>query len=118
MAMGKVYDIMSRLTNTKPVIKIDNEHEYVVGNSKNQAIFIKQISEDPKVDDFQRMDMIIEAALGKEALEYINSLSLSVVATGVIINAIMAALSDMDLEDVERAAEEEKKVRFRKGKGK
>jgi hypothetical protein len=111
--MGKVYDIMGRLTNEKPIIKIDPAHEYKVNNSKNQAIFIKQLSEDPKLDDFQRLDTIIEAALGKEALDYINSLNLSVKATGTVINAIMAAISEEDLEAVEKEAEKQKKS-FRK----
>jgi hypothetical protein len=112
MAMGKVYDIMNRLTNNKPVIKIDGEHEYTVNNSKNQAIFLKEISEDTSIDDFKRMDMIIEAGIGKEALGYINTLNLSMTGYSVIINAIMAAISDMELEDVEKeAAEQAKKFR-------
>lgn len=113
MAMGKVYDIMNRLTNNKPIIKIDGEHEYVVNNSKNQAIFIKQLSEDAKLDDFERMDKVMEAALGKEALDYINSLNLSLKATGTIINAIMAAISEVDLEDIEEEANKRLKS-FRK----
>lgn len=111
--MGKVYDIMNRLTNDKPAIKIDKDHEYIVNNSKNEAIFIKQLSEDTKLDDFEKMDKIVEAALGKEALDYINSLNLSVKATGTVINAIMAAISEMELEDVEKAAEKQMKS-FRK----
>lgn len=111
--MSKVYDIMNRLTNDKPIIKIDNEHQYTVNNSKNQAIFIKQLSEDTKLDDFERMDKVVEAALGKEAADYINSLNLSVKATATVINAIMAAISEMELEDVEKAAEKQMK-NFRK----
>jgi hypothetical protein len=109
MAMGKVYDIMSRLTNNKPIVKIDREHEYTVNNSKNQAIFIMQLTKDKKLDDFERMDKIIEAALGKEALDYINSLNLSVQATATIINAIMAAISEMELEDIEKEAKRQSK---------
>lgn len=100
--MGKVYDIMGRLTKDKPVIKIDNEHEYIVNNSKNQAIFIKQLSEDKSLDDLKRMDKIIEAGLGKEAFDYIDSLDLSVNATGTVINAIMAAISEVELEEIEK----------------
>lgn len=111
--MAKVYDIMSRLTNEKPVIKIDNEHIYTVNNSKNQAIFIKQLSEDTKLDDLEKMDKITEAALGKEALEYINSLGLSVKSHGTVINAIMAAISDQSLEEVENDIESDNK-KFKK----
>jgi hypothetical protein len=111
--MGKVYNIMDRLTNNKPVIKIDNEHEYTVNNSKNQAIFIKQLSEDKSLDDYQMMDNIIEAALGKEALVYINGLDLSVAGTGIVINAIMAAIGEVELEEVENEVKKQNK-NFRK----
>ncbi|MBU3208688.1 hypothetical protein KPL28_03430 [Clostridium algidicarnis] len=107
--MAQIYNIMDRLTNDKPVIKIDKDHEYKVNNSKNQAIFIKQLSEDTKIDDFERMDKIIEASLGKEAIDYINSLDLSVKAYSAVINAIMAAISEISLEEVERVAEQEMK---------
>lgn len=109
MAMGKVYDIMSRLTNNKPTIKIDEEHEYTVNNSKNTAIFIKQVSEDKSMDDFKRIDTIIESALGKDALDYINSLELSMVANTTIINAIMAAISEEELEVIEEEAKKQQK---------
>lgn len=111
--MGKVYDITSRLTNDKPQIKIDEEHVYTVNNSKNKAILLKQISEDKSLDDFKKMDDIIECALGKEALDYINSLELSVTATSTLINAIMAAIGEVELEDVEKEAAKQAKG-FRK----
>ena len=110
--MAQVYDIMSRLTNDKPVIKLAEGKEYKVSNSKNSVIFIKQLSVDPKLDDFERMDMIVEAALGKEALEYINTLDLSINNYSVIITAIMAAVSDQSLEEMENLqAQELKKVK-------
>jgi thermostable 8-oxoguanine DNA glycosylase len=111
--MGKVYNIMDRLTNDKPQIQIDNDHIYTVNNSKNQAIFIKQLSEDKSVDEFKRMDNIIEAALGKEALDFINTLNLSVTSTSVVINAIMAAIGEVELEEVEKEVKKQSKG-FRK----
>lgn len=111
--MAKVYDIMNRLTNEKPVVKIDAEHEFVINNSKNKAILITELSKDTKLNDIERMDKVIEAALGKEALDYINSLELSVKSTATIINAIMAGISEEDLETIEKEAE--KKIKeFRK----
>ncbi|MDP4144488.1 MAG: hypothetical protein Q8936_08410 [Bacillota bacterium] len=115
MAMGKVYDIINKLTNNKPVIKLAEDKIYTVNNSKNTAILIKQLSEDTAIDDFERMDKIIEAAIGNEALEYINSLNLSVATIGTIINAIMAAISELDLEEVEKeAAKQAKSFRNKK----
>ena len=100
-------------TTRKPVVKIDAEHEFVINNSKNKAILITELSKDTKLNDIERMDKVIEAALGKEALDYINSLELSVKSTATIINAIMAGISEEDLETIEKEAE--KKIKeFRK----
>lgn len=111
--MGKVYDIMDRLTNEKPTVKIDPEHEFVINNSKNKAILITELSKDTKLNDIERMDKVIEAALGKDALDYINSLELSIKSTATIINTIMAGISEEDLETIEKEAEKRKKE-FRK----
>lgn len=107
--MAKIYNIMDRLTNDKPEIKIDNEHVYKVNNSKNTAILIKSLSEDPKLEEFEMMDKIMEAGLGKEAVDYINSLDLSLKNYSTIMNAIMAAVSEQDLEDIEKMSEQEMK---------
>lgn len=107
--MAQVYDITNRLTNDKPIIKIDEEHEYIVNNSKNTAILIKTLAEDPNLDEFEMMDKIVEAGLGKEALDYIDSLDLSLKSYGTVMNAIMAAISEQSLEEIEKAAEVEMK---------
>ncbi len=113
--MAKVYDIVERLKegNKKPTVKIDEDHVYEISNSKNSALFIKGITEDKKIDDMERLDKIVEAGLGKEAKNYINSLELSMPAYNTIVNVIMAAISDMTLEEIEEIGEKEIK-KFRK----
>lgn len=117
MKTGRVYDIVETIINgnKKPTVKIDAEHEFTINNSKNSAILIKALSEDKKLDDLERIDKIIEAALGEEALKYIDSLDLAMTNYNTIINVIMAAISDMSLEEMEKVAEEQNK-KFRKGK--
>lgn len=105
--MAQVYDIVSRLTNERPIIKLAEGKEFKVNNSKNTAILIKSLSEDPNLEEFEMMDKIVEAGLGKEALEYINSLDLSLKSYAIIMNAIMAAISEQSLEEVEKLAEQE-----------
>ncbi|WP_142414390.1 hypothetical protein [Hathewaya massiliensis] len=107
--MAQVYDIVNRLTNDKPVIKLAEDKEFKVNNSKNSAILIKSLSEDTTLDEFEMMDKIIEAGIGKEGLEYINSLELSFKSYETIMNAIMAAISEQSLEEVEKIAEQEMK---------
>ena len=105
--MSKIYNIMDRLDNVKPSIQLAEDKIFKVNNSKNTAIAIKAVSEDKKLDDFKRMDKIVELALGKKALEYIDSLELSVKSYGTVITAIMAAISEEELEELEELAENE-----------
>lgn len=101
--MSRAYDIAERLKNgnKKPTVKIDDEHIYKINTSKNTAIYLKALSEDDKIDEFDSIDKIIEAGLGKEALEYINSLDLPMPSYTTIVNVIMAAINDMSLEEIE-----------------
>lgn len=115
--MARVYDIVEKIKNgnERPTVRIDNDHVYTIQTSKNTALFIKALTEDKKVDDFEKLDKTIEAGLGKEALEYINSLDLPMTAFSTIVNVIMAAIGDISLEEVEKAAAEEVK-KFQKRK--
>lgn len=101
--MSRSYDIAERLKNgsKKPTVKIDESHTYEINTSKNVGIFIKGVVEDSKKDEFKKIDEIIEAGIGKEALEYIDSLDLPMSYYEVIINVIMAAINDVSLEEIE-----------------
>lgn len=100
--MARVYDIVEKLRNKKPTVKIDSEHEFTINTSKNTAIFIKSVVDDDKEEEFKKIDMIMESALGKKAFDYIESLDLEMSAYNTIINVIMAAISDKDLEEMEK----------------
>lgn len=109
--MARVYDIVSRLENgnQKPVVKIDAEHEFKINNSKAAAFRIMALSDDEKVKENERIEGIIKIGLGKEAFEYIESLDLSMPNYSLIINAIMAAIGDVDIEEIEAEAKKGKK---------
>ncbi|OSA92557.1 UNVERIFIED_ORG: hypothetical protein B2H93_14455 [Clostridium botulinum] len=101
--MSRVYNIVDRVTNgiEKPTLKIDEEHEFKINNSFPVTIAIKAYSEDKELDDMDRIKKIIGTALDKEANEYIESLELPTPLYTTIINVIMAAISDMSLEEME-----------------
>lgn len=107
--MAKVYDIVSRLKNEKPQIRITEDKIFTVFNSKNSVILMKGIAEDNKIDETQKIDMIIEAGLGKEALDLVDSLELPTKQLAIIVSAIMAAISEVELEEMEKLADEEVK---------
>lgn len=108
--MARVYDIISRLENgnQKPVVKIDAEHEFKINNSKAAAFRIMALSEDDNIKEDERLEGIVKVGLGEEAFNYIESIDLSMPSYTLIINAIMAAIGDVDLEEIE---EESKKGR-------
>lgn len=109
--MARVYDIISRLENgnQKPVVKIDAEHEFKINNSKAAAFKLMALMDDNKVKESERLENIIKIGLGKEVFEYIESLGLSMPSYNLIINAIMAAIGDVDIEEIEAEAKKEKK---------
>lgn len=121
--MAKVYDIMNKLVNVKPTVKIDEDHEYKINNTKNNAIYIQSlVKEDKKKDkknkdEMELINKIIKASLGNEAFEYIDSKGdeWSMAAYNSIINVIMAAISNVELEEIEEMSEKEAK-RFQESK--
>ncbi|NLK94002.1 MAG: hypothetical protein GX275_02260 [Clostridiales bacterium] len=107
--MARIYDIISRLENgnQKPKIRIDNEHEFIINNSKAAAL---KIMTESKEENIESMDNVVKIALGKEAYDYIESLELSMPAYTTIINSIMAAIGDVSLEEIEAEAEKKRKT--------
>lgn len=109
--MARVYDIISRLENgnQKPVLKIDAEHEFKINNSKAAAFKIMALTEDEKINDKERYEGIIKVGLGQEAFDYIESLDISMPSYNIVVNTIMAAIGDVDLEEVEEEAKKGRK---------
>lgn len=107
--MARLYDIAARLAdkNKRSEVILDAEHSYKVNTSKEAVLFIIATTEDEKMKEFDKMDKIISLALGKEALDYINEQDYQMAARTLIIEAIIAAIQDMDLE--EGAAKQGKK---------
>lgn len=101
--MSRAYDIVEKLKSgsKKPTVKIDDTHTYEINTSKNVGILLKGLVEDTKIDEFKKIDKIIEAGIGKEALKYIDSLDLPMASYVTIVNVIMAAINDVSLEEIE-----------------
>ncbi|MBC5998336.1 hypothetical protein EAI30_15330 [Romboutsia ilealis] len=101
--MSRAYDIAEKLKSgsKKPTVKIDDTHTYEINTSKNVGILLKGLVEDTKIDEFEKIDKIIEAGIGKEALKYVDSLDLPMASYVTIVNVIMAAINDVSLEEIE-----------------
>ena len=101
--MSRAYDIAEKIKSgsKKPTVKIDEKHTYEINTSKNTGIYLKGLVEDSKIDEFEKIDKIIESGLGIEALGYIDSLDLPMSTYVTIVNVIMAAINDVSLEEIE-----------------
>lgn len=109
--MARFYDIAERMKTgrEKPTVKIDEEHSYVINTSKSAVLYIQGISEDKELNEVEKLDKMIAAALGKDASDYINEQDMPMPAIVTIVNVIMAAISDVELEEVEKLSREEAK---------
>lgn len=105
--MARKYDIIERLKvkNEKPFVLIDKEHCYNINTSKTNVMAIMALYDEyEKKSDAQSVgliDKVIRMGIGEKALEYINSLDMTMVATSEIVKAIMAAMSDISIEEVD-----------------
>ena len=109
--MGRAYDIAERMKNgnEKPTVKIDEDHVYKINTGKSAVLYINAVSQDKDKDEFERMDEVIKAALGKDALDYITEQDMDVASIAMIVNVIMAAIANVSLEEAEEVEKKKKK---------
>lgn len=107
--MSKVFDITSKLTNERPVLKIAEDKIYEVDDRKNTILQFEQLVQSGDLSDVETMEKMIETVLGKKAAKEIEEMELSVLGYQSIMIAITAAISGEEYEAAER--------RFRKERG-
>ena len=96
----KVYDITSKLTNEKPVVRI-GEKDFNIDNSKNAMMRVNEIIRNNK-DDFTTMEEVLEVLIGKENSEIIESSDYSMADYKTIFIAVLAGAGDEEFEEVEK----------------
>lgn len=108
--MAKKYDIVARLNarNERPFIKITDDLTVEVDNSKTTALHFMAIEKDEELNDIERIDKMIEVAVGKKAFKEIEKLNLTLPAYEIIFEAITASLAGEDLEEVKERFPEDK----------
>lgn len=112
--MNNIIDISDRLdTTNRPKIKLAEGHEYVVRNDKFVVFKINELHKNSNIADIgekdDKIDNIIKIALGEEALSYIREQKYSMNQLTLIIDAIMAQINEVSLEEIEKETEEAKK---------
>lgn len=107
--MARKYDIIERLKakNERPILRLDEDHQYTMNTSIVNALMVQKKSEELENSDNPQKVLygIYKMCLGKEAADYINEQDYTMEASYMIINVIMAAFTGKEYED----EEEEKK---------
>ncbi len=107
----KICDLQARLAAKKEpkAIRFDDTHIYTVNTSKNTFISIlgdaKEMQDSANSDPvkaFKSIDKIIEKALGKDAVKYLDGCDMAMDDYMTVINAIMAVYNGESLEDYEK----------------
>lgn len=91
------YDISSKLTRQKPVIKFEEGKEFKVNSSLKGAIAIQGISENEK-DNLKLLREIVSIGIGVEGLEYVESQDFTIPDLQAIVETISNAMMGLDDE--------------------
>lgn len=94
------YDISSKLTRQKPVIKFEEGKEFKVNSSLKGAIAIQGIAENEK-DNLKLLREIVSIGIGVEGLEYVESQDFTIPDLQAIVEAISNAMMGLDDEEGE-----------------
>lgn len=107
--MAQIIDITSRITNELPIIRITQELVVTVNNRKNtilnmQAMIqkIQDKSKDGTYDELALMNKVLEMLLGEKAAGEVEELNLPLPEYRILYQAIMAAATGTEVEDVEK----------------
>ncbi len=103
-----VLDISQKLNALEePKIKIDEEHEFNVDcGAETMLVAEQKFRKGKTVKDYYE---IIELFIGKEAVELIRSMNLSVKKLSIVIIAIMAQVNELSYEEMEKRFREQSK---------
>lgn len=106
--MARSYNIIDRLNakNERPFVAIAEGKSYTINTSKTTALKFVAIQEDESLNNVEKMDKMVEAALGKKALNEIEKMELSLPAYEVLFEAITAALAGEEMEEVKERFQE------------
>ncbi|MFT8347684.1 hypothetical protein [Clostridium saccharoperbutylacetonicum] len=110
--MGRRYSIVNKIMNAKEraEVEIDEDHVFKINDSFAAAMAIKAYVEDKKLDEEKTIEKILGIAFKPEDVKYIKSLDLKQSGYAAIVSAVMAAIADEDLEEIEKRQQEAKEM--------
>lgn len=99
--MARHIDLTNKFDTEKPSITI-GEHTFVINDEKTNILIMNQIMCDESLDEFKKMDKMIETLLGKKQAKELENMKLSFSAFQTVTFALMAAINDEEIEVMEK----------------
>ena len=103
--MAKHINLTDKFDNEKPTVTV-NDHIFTINDEKTTILLVNQIMRDNSLDNIERMDKMIETLLGKKQAKELNDMKLSFKNYETVAFAIMAAINDEDIDDIEKRFQE------------
>ena len=108
--MSNIIDISKKITNELPMIRISDTQIYSVNNRKNTILNMQAMiqeeerkakQEDGTFDEMKLMDKALKMLVGAKAAKEIEEMDLPFPEYKIVYQAIMAAATGTDMEEVE-----------------
>lgn len=99
--MAKTIDISGKLTNERPVLKLNEGKEYPVDNRKNTVLQLNKLLDDSDLNDLHRVDEVLKVVLGEKAVDEINEADLTFADYQVVFMAALAGAMGEEFETME-----------------
>ena len=98
--MAKHFDLSTILQDEKPTIKIGDK-PYTVNDEKSNVLILNSKLE-KEDNSIESIDVAIAQLLGEEAVEELNSMSISLSAYKEIFYTLIACVQDEEIEEVKK----------------
>lgn len=112
--MSNIIDISGKITNQLPMIRIADDKVYTVNNRKNTILNVqamvqeaerkarKNKEEGGELDETKLMNKAMEMLIGTKAVNEIEEMNLPLPEYKIVYQAIMAAATGTNIEEVEQ----------------
>lgn len=104
--MAKHIDLTNKFDNEKPSITIGDK-TFTINDEKTNVLIMNQVLKNGALNETEMIDKVIEILLGKKNAEALDKMKLRFNDYKTVFFAIMAAINDEDIEDVEKRFQEQ-----------
>lgn len=104
--MNNVYDISSKISNSTPTVKVNDELIFSVNNRRNTILTlqmkVKKMDDSKEYDETKYMEEALILLTSKETVKKINDLNLPFPEYKLVFEVVMAAATGVSVEEFKK----------------